>query len=98
MVNTGLVVGILSRGSMFFCIAKGRMMISVKKYFAMRMASTTSIQITAVQIASYRESLMNEMRKMGASEQELSLVHDATIRNSIINKREPMDVAWAILQ
>lgn len=74
------------------------MMITLKKYFAMRIASVSTVQITAVQIASYRKELINEMIKMGASEQELSLVHETTITNSIINKREPRDVAWAILQ
>lgn len=83
---------------MLFCIAKGRMMIALKKYFAMRVASASVVQITAVQIDTYREMLISEMKKMGASENELSLVHDATITNSIINKREPRDVAWAILQ
>lgn len=74
------------------------MMIALKKYFAMRVASASVVQITAVQIDTYREMLISEMKKMGASENELSLVHDATITNSIINKREPRDVAWAILQ
>lgn len=73
-------------------------MIDLKKYFAMRMASVSKVEITAVQIASYRERLVSEMIKMGASEQELSLIHETTIMNSIINKREPRDVAWAILQ
>lgn len=74
------------------------MMITLKKYFAMRMASVSAVQVTAIQIASYRERLICEMKKMGASEQELSLIHETTIMNSIINKREPRDVAWAILQ
>ena len=74
------------------------MMITLKKYFAMRIVSTSAVQVTAVQIASYRERLLSEMKEMGASEKELSLVHDAIIANSIINKREPRDVAWAILQ
>ena len=63
--------------------------------------NTTNVvatQATSLQIALYRERLINEMKAMGASEQELLMVHDATIKNSIINKREPRDVAWAILQ
>lgn len=70
----------------------------LNKYFAMRMASMPTIQISPQQINLYREQVKAEMKKMGATEQELALVHDATIRNSIINKREPGDVAWAILQ
>ena len=67
----------------------------MKKYFAMRISTE---QVTDIQIASYREKLINEMKKMGASEKELLLIHDATIKNSIINKREPRNVAWALLQ
>jgi len=70
---------------------------AVKKYFAMRVFSVSTEQVTDIQIASYREKLINEMKKMGASEKELLLIHDATIKNSIINKREPRNVAWAIL-
>lgn len=73
-------------------------MIDLKKYFAMRMVSASTVHISSVQIDSYRERVVTEMKKMGATEQELSLLHDITIKNSIINKREPRDVAWAILQ
>lgn len=63
--------------------------------------NTTNVvatQVTALQIVLYRERLINEMKAMGASDQELLMIHDAIIKNSIINKREPRDVAWAILQ
>lgn len=63
--------------------------------------NTTNVvvtQVTSLQIALYRERLIDEMKAMGASDQELLMIHDATIKNSIINKREPRDVAWAILQ
>lgn len=73
-------------------------MIVLKKFFAMRMASVSTASVSSLQISSYRELVITEMKKMGATDQELSLVHDATITNSIINKREPRDVAWAILQ
>lgn len=68
----------------------------MKKYFAMRSASTVSV--SSPQMTAYREQVICEMKKMGATEQELALLHDITIKNSIINKREPRDVAWAILQ
>lgn len=70
----------------------------MNKYFAMRMASTPTAQISQQQISQYRELVKAEMKKMGATEHELTMIHEATIRNSIINKREPGDVAWAILQ
>lgn len=79
-------------------MVKKGMVMAVKKYFAMRVLSVSTEQVTDIQIASYREKLINEMKKMGASEKELLLIHDATIKNSIINKREPRNVAWAILQ
>lgn len=46
----------------------------------------------------YRNKLLIEMKKMGASDRELMLIQDATIRNAIRRKRKPEDVAWAILQ
>lgn len=46
----------------------------------------------------YRVLLEKEMVKMGASEQELKLIKDATIRNALKRKRRPEDVAWALLQ
>ena len=81
-----------------FLCSKGEDETVMKKYFAMRASSVAAVQVTALQIALYRERLINEMKAMGASDQELLMIHDATIKNSIINKREPRDVAWAILQ
>lgn len=49
-------------------------------------------------IIEYRKSLMTEMERMGATQQEISLIKDATIINAIQRKRNPEDVAWAILQ
>ncbi len=49
-------------------------------------------------IIEYKNLLITEMEKMGASPHEISLVKDATIRNAINRKRKPEDVAWAILQ
>ncbi len=54
--------------------------------------------ITQNEITRYRLVLVAEMKKQGATENELSLIHDATIRNSIRSNRKPEDVAWAILQ
>ncbi len=63
--------------------------------------STTAIKYTTIsqdEISSYRSSLIIKMKKIGASNNDLKLIHDATIRNSIRNNRNPDDVAWAILQ
>lgn len=50
------------------------------------------------EIDSYRKALQNELIKLGASEQEINLIKDATIRNAIRRKRKPEDVAWALMQ
>ncbi len=62
------------------------------------MIITLDKQITVSQLNSYRSLLVNEMLKLGASEDELLLIKDATIRNAIRKERKPEDVAWAILQ
>lgn len=54
--------------------------------------------ISQNEITSYRSLLIAEMKKIGATNRDIDLIHDATIRNSIRNKRKPEDVAWAILQ
>lgn len=46
----------------------------------------------------YRHLLQQEMIKLGATERELNLIKDATIRNALKKNRNPEDVAWAILQ
>lgn len=51
-----------------------------------------------VSINEYRNLLQQEMIRLGATEQELRLIKDATIRNAIKRNRKPEDVAWAILQ
>lgn len=46
----------------------------------------------------YRDLLIYEMTRMGATEQELQLIKECTIINAINRGRKPEDVAWAILQ
>ncbi|MBQ8004672.1 MAG: hypothetical protein IJ299_06240 [Oscillospiraceae bacterium] len=70
----------------------------MKKFFARQMAVCVSRNISQEEIARYRSLLIVEMEKMGATQNEISLIHDATIRNSIRNDRKPEEVAWAILQ
>lgn len=50
------------------------------------------------EIDSFRKETIIELKKLGATEDELDLLHDATIKNSIRSKRSPEDVAWAIMQ
>lgn len=69
----------------------------MKKYFMQRNASIAS-SITQDQIDAYRTTVVIEMEKMGATNQELSLLRTETVLNSIRNHRKPEDVAWAILQ
>ena len=63
---------------------------------------TDMLQITKAismkAIDDYRSLIADEMRKMGASDDDILLIHDNTILNSILRKRKPEDVAWAILQ
>lgn len=49
-------------------------------------------------IMSYRKLVIAEMEKLGASETDKQLLCDTIIKNSIRNKREPEDVAWALIQ
>ncbi len=58
----------------------------------------TLTKSTSPEIDSYREALQNEMIKLGANEQEIKLIKDATIRNALKRNRKPEDVAWALLQ
>ena len=69
----------------------------MKKYFMQRNASIAS-SITQDQIDAYRTTVVIEMEKMGATNQEISLLRTETVLNSIRNHRKPEAVAWAILQ
>mgnify|MGYP001068212169 CR=1 FL=1 len=62
------------------------------------MIMTLSDNITTLQLNNYRLLLIDEMLKLGASELELQMIKDATIRNAIRRNRKPEDVAWALLQ
>ena len=69
----------------------------MKNYFMQRNASIASSN-TQDQIDAYRTTVVIEMEKMGATNQEISLLRTETVLNSIRNHRKPEDVAWAILQ
>lgn len=69
----------------------------MKKYFLIQ-NQTVSINASPELIELYREKIIQEMKKLGATSQEIELLQYETILNSINNKRKPEDVAWAILQ
>lgn len=50
------------------------------------------------QIVEYRNSVVEEMKKMGASPDEISLLTYETIIRSLSLDRKPEDVAWALLE
>lgn len=63
-----------------------------------RVMSMNNAQISQSEIDSYRNLVIKCLKENGATNAEINLLHDATIRNSIRQKRKPEDVAWAILQ
>ena len=65
------------------------------------MIATTTKKTSVIEnelISNYRLAIQEAMIKLGADEQELNLIKDATIRNAIKRNRKPEDVAWALLQ
>lgn len=70
----------------------------MNKYFLLQSRQIATSQISLSQIESFRRLLFIEMQKMGATDDELSLICDSIILNSIRNNRKPEDVAWAVLQ
>ena len=46
----------------------------------------------------YKEEVLNECKKLGASNPELTFITDEMIKTGMLNKREPKDLAWALLQ
>lgn len=50
------------------------------------------------QIAEYKKEVIKIMKKKGASDVQIRLVRDGSVKCAIINKRKPEDLAWAIMQ
>ena len=46
----------------------------------------------------FRTALEQEMKNQGATQEEINLITDDLVKNSVKNKRSVKDVAWAILQ
>lgn len=70
----------------------------MKKFFLLRAASTANVSIPINIVIKYRDAVIFEMKRMGATQQEIALLRDEIIINSITRERKPEDVAWAILQ
>lgn len=70
----------------------------MKTYFLNLSSKKPSVEICSSQFNKYKESLILAMKEMGATEDELELLCDEIIFNSIRNNRKAEDVAWAILQ
>lgn len=70
----------------------------MKKFFEKQLSAYIGKSICKDEILYYRSVLIATMRKMGATENDINLIHEATIINSIRDNRKPEDVAWAILQ
>lgn len=69
----------------------------MKKYFILR-TDGMDVDTSPEQILLYRDKVIEALKRFGATSQEIALLHDETILNSIRNNRKPEDIAWAILQ
>lgn len=70
----------------------------MKKY-SMELAQGMSKKgVAQEKIEEYRDMLIIELKKLGASGSELELVSEKMIVNAINNGRKAVDIAWAILQ
>jgi len=68
----------------------------VKKY-SMELAQGMSKKgVAQEKIEEYRDMLITELKKLGASGSELELVSEEMIINAINNGRKAVDIAWAI--
>lgn len=70
----------------------------MNKYFLEKQKKLLAFPIPREDVEAYRVLLIAAMREFGATDEELSLIGDGIIRNSIRKNRKPEDVAWAILQ
>ena len=68
----------------------------MKKY-SMELAMSKK-GVAQEKIEEYRDMLIIELKKLGASGSELELVSEEMIINAINNGRKAVDIAWAILQ
>ena len=70
----------------------------MKKY-SMGLAQGMSKKgVAQEKIEEYRDMLIIELKKLGASGSELELIYEEMIINAINNGRKAVDIAWVILQ
>lgn len=70
----------------------------MKKYFMELVKHMPKKSIPPEKIERYRDMLISELEKQGASESDLKLISEEMIVNAINNNRKVDDIAWAILQ
>lgn len=70
----------------------------MNKFFEKWLTQKSSEDISQEDVVQCRLTLLCEMKRMGATENDLSLISNSIITNSIKNKRSPKEVARAILQ
>lgn len=63
-----------------------------------KVISVSNNLLSSRDIDSFRVEVEKEMLKMGATSEELKLLHDEAIQNTIIRNGKPEDLAWALLQ
>ena len=56
------------------------------------------MKVTETRFKQYQKDLIAKMMEIGATDNDLALLHTQTITNAITRDRSPEDVAWAILQ
>ena len=78
-----------------YVIPKGH---SMKKYFIDAMEKVSLPNIPADQILAFRNDIIEEMLRLGASENDYRLISEPMIVNAITRNIKPGEVAWAILQ
>lgn len=70
----------------------------MKKYSMELVQGMSKKGVAQEKIEEYRDMLIIELKKLGASGSELELVSEEMIINAINNGRKAVDIAWAILQ
>ncbi len=70
----------------------------MKKYSMELVQGMPKKGVAQEKIEEYRDMLIIELKKLGASDSELELVSEKMIINAINNGRKAEDIAWAILQ
>lgn len=70
----------------------------MNKYLLKMFPRTEALSIKPEDIEAYKNAVISEMNKRGASDAQIRLVKDGAIKYAIKTKRKPEDLAWAIMQ